>query len=177
MEVGKVIKRGEDLFFFSFSLLKTTEICFGSTKMEIFYRGKTFHAGQKIRLCPLRKICLLRPWPCIIHFTHVALKLAIHPNEPFVQRGPGSTSGSTFKGSKIYGFLTHSWYSKVTVKGSINFTFAFSIGWGIIFYFLSPPSPIQGLGAPFFILTLGAETSSTTVDVDKGSKESKTIPW
>ena len=50
MEVGKVIKRGEDLFFFfffSFSLLKTTEICFGSTKMGILYREKAFHAGKK----------------------------------------------------------------------------------------------------------------------------------
>ena len=38
----KVIKRGEDFFFFfflfSFLLLKTTKICFGSTKMGIFYR-------------------------------------------------------------------------------------------------------------------------------------------
>ena len=34
------------LFFFCFSLLKTTEICSGSTKMEIFYREKW--------LCPLR---------------------------------------------------------------------------------------------------------------------------
>ena len=32
---------------FCFSLLKTTEICFGSTKMGIFYREKTFHAGTK----------------------------------------------------------------------------------------------------------------------------------
>ena len=58
MEVGKVMKRGEDLFSFSFffffffffiffSLLKTTEICFGSTKMGIFYREKAFHAGKK----------------------------------------------------------------------------------------------------------------------------------
>ena len=45
MEVGKVIKRGEDpfFFFFFFSLLKTMEICFGSTKTGIFYRGKVFH--------------------------------------------------------------------------------------------------------------------------------------
>ena len=52
MEVGKFIKRGEDpffSFFFCFSLLKTTEICFGSTKMGIFYREKAFHAGKKIR--------------------------------------------------------------------------------------------------------------------------------
>ena len=41
MEVGKVIRRGKDFFFFfCFSLLKTTEICFGSTEMEIFYTGK-----------------------------------------------------------------------------------------------------------------------------------------
>ena len=46
-----VRKRGEDLFFFffCFSLLKTTKICFGSTKMGIFYREKAFHAGKKIR--------------------------------------------------------------------------------------------------------------------------------
>ena len=54
MKAGKAIKRGEDfyfyfLFFFCFSLLKMTEICFGSTKMGIFYREKTFHAGKKIR--------------------------------------------------------------------------------------------------------------------------------
>ena len=68
MEAGKVLKRGEALFFFFFfffSLLKTTEICFGSTKMGIFYREKAFHAGKKNQeklLCPLRKICLLSPW-------------------------------------------------------------------------------------------------------------------
>ena len=51
LEVGKVMKRGEDLFFFffCFSLLKTTEICFGSTKIGIFYREKAFHIGKKIR--------------------------------------------------------------------------------------------------------------------------------
>ena len=59
MEVVKVIKWGEALFFFffssffffffCFSLFKTTEICFGSTKMEIFYREKAFHVGKKIR--------------------------------------------------------------------------------------------------------------------------------
>ena len=56
MEEGKVTKsyklrRG--LFFFSFFLLlfifKTTEICFGSAKTGIFYWGKVFHAGKKIR--------------------------------------------------------------------------------------------------------------------------------
>ena len=57
------------LFFFflvCFSLFKMTEICFGSTKMGIFYQEKAFHAGiRKIRkklICPLRKIFLLRPW-------------------------------------------------------------------------------------------------------------------
>ena len=29
------------------SLFKTTEICFGSTKMGIFYWEKAFHAGKK----------------------------------------------------------------------------------------------------------------------------------
>ena len=52
-------------FFFCFSLFKTTKICFGSTKMEIFYREKTFHAGenknQEKWLCPLRKIFLSSP--------------------------------------------------------------------------------------------------------------------
>ena len=36
-------------FFFCFSLLKMTKMCFGSTKMGIFYREKAFHAGKKIR--------------------------------------------------------------------------------------------------------------------------------
>ena len=51
MEGGKVTKWGEDLFFFFFffSLFKTTEICFGSTKMGIFYQEKVFHARKKIR--------------------------------------------------------------------------------------------------------------------------------
>ena len=37
------------LFFFGLSLFKSTKICFGSTKMEIFYREKAFHAAKKIR--------------------------------------------------------------------------------------------------------------------------------
>ena len=37
------------IFFFCFSLFKTTEICFGFTKMGIFYRGKAFHAGKNFR--------------------------------------------------------------------------------------------------------------------------------
>ena len=57
LEVGKVIKRGEDLFFFflsfffffffCFSLLKMTEICFGSTKIRILYWEKAFHVRKK----------------------------------------------------------------------------------------------------------------------------------
>ena len=47
MKGGKVTtKWGEDLFFF---FLRTTEICFGSTKMGIFYWKKAFHAGEKMR--------------------------------------------------------------------------------------------------------------------------------
>ena len=34
-------------FFFCFPLFKTTKICFGSTKMEIFYWEKAFHTGEK----------------------------------------------------------------------------------------------------------------------------------
>ena len=50
MEGGKV-KWGEDFFSFFlsffFSLLKTTKICFGSPKIEIFYRGKHFTPEKK----------------------------------------------------------------------------------------------------------------------------------
>ena len=50
IEAGKRYKkRWGPFFFFCFSLLKTTKICFGSTKMVIFYREKAFHAGKKIR--------------------------------------------------------------------------------------------------------------------------------
>ena len=53
-------------FFFAFHCLKfkTTENCFGSTKMEIFYWKNAFHAGKIIMkkwLCLLWKIVLLRP--------------------------------------------------------------------------------------------------------------------
>ena len=66
-----VRKRGEDLFFFfffffCFSLLKTTKICFGSTKMGIFYREKAFHAGKKIRkndFAPSEKYACYAPGP------------------------------------------------------------------------------------------------------------------
>ena len=34
-------------FFFAFALLKTTEICFGCTKMGIFYREKCISRWEK----------------------------------------------------------------------------------------------------------------------------------
>ena len=55
------IENGIDFFPFSF---KTTKICFGCTKMGIFYLKKAFYAGKKNQekwLCPLRKKFLLRP--------------------------------------------------------------------------------------------------------------------
>ena len=60
--------------FFAFSLFKTTGICFGSTKMGIFYRQKAFHdrkKSEKMTLAPLKNI-LLRPWQqgtCWLRFT------------------------------------------------------------------------------------------------------------
>ena len=39
--------RGLFFSFFGFSLVKTTKMCFGSTKMEIFHRKKAFHAEKK----------------------------------------------------------------------------------------------------------------------------------
>ena len=48
-------------FFFFFSLFKTTEICFGSTRMGIFYQEKSFHAGKKsgnMTLPPMKNIPL-----------------------------------------------------------------------------------------------------------------------
>ena len=51
---GKKYENGQRIFFFfffffffCFSLFETTEICFGSTKMEIFYRENAFHASGK----------------------------------------------------------------------------------------------------------------------------------
>ena len=62
--------RGEDFFFFffCFSLFKTTEICFKSTKMWISYQEKAFHTSRKNQekwLCPLWKIFHLPPWFCL----------------------------------------------------------------------------------------------------------------
>ena len=58
-------KRGKEKrenVFWCFPLLKTNEICFGSSKMGIFYLEKAFHAGIKIRkndfAPPLKKIPL-----------------------------------------------------------------------------------------------------------------------
>ena len=59
---GKKLQNEERTF--CFSLFKTTDICFGSTKIGIFYREKSFHAGKKIMknyFCSLWKIFLLRP--------------------------------------------------------------------------------------------------------------------
>ena len=46
------MRRGIFFFFFlplTFQMMKSTKICFGSTKIEIFYREKAFHTGIKIR--------------------------------------------------------------------------------------------------------------------------------
>ena len=83
MEVGKVIKRGEDLFFcfcfcflflffvlfcfFAFHFWKRQKLVLGLLKWEFSTGKKAFHAGKKNQekwLCSLRKICLLRPWWC-----------------------------------------------------------------------------------------------------------------
>ena len=60
--INKKYKMRRGTFFFLlffFSLFKTTEICFGSTKMRIFYLEKAFHAGGKksgkINLPPQKK--------------------------------------------------------------------------------------------------------------------------
>ena len=65
---GKVIKWREDLF----SLFKTTEICFGSTKMRIFYRENAFHAGkksEKMTLPPLKYIPLI--YASVLHYVQI----------------------------------------------------------------------------------------------------------
>ena len=86
-EKGKVEKRkwneeklqNEErlIFFFFFSQRPNF---FGSTKMEIFYWEKAFHAGKKIRKINLpprpRKIFLLRPWLCPTRVT----RLKVAPN-------------------------------------------------------------------------------------------------
>ena len=52
MEGGKFTKLLEDFFFFF--TFQTTEICFGSTRMGIFYREKSFHA-RKYDFAPSEK--------------------------------------------------------------------------------------------------------------------------
>ena len=69
MEVGKVIQRGEDFFFFFFFFFpfhfwKWRKFVLGVPKGEFSTEKKHFTPGKKSGklLCPLRKICLLRPW-------------------------------------------------------------------------------------------------------------------
>ena len=60
-----VRKRGEDLFFFLLFTFENDENLFWSTKMGFFLPGKSISRREKNQekwLCPLRKICLLRPW-------------------------------------------------------------------------------------------------------------------
>ena len=62
---GKLQNEETILFFFFFPLFKMTKICFGSTKMDIFYWEKSISHREKNQekwLCPFRKICLLSPW-------------------------------------------------------------------------------------------------------------------
>ena len=57
--------------FFCFSLFETSETCFGSTKLKIFYQDKAFHASGKNQekwLCLLWKIFLLYHWEFVITF-------------------------------------------------------------------------------------------------------------
>ena len=69
----------ERTFFFFFLLFKTTEICFGSTKMGIFYREKAFHVGKKIRkndFAPSVKYFSYTPawsWTIMYKFTHCVI--------------------------------------------------------------------------------------------------------
>ena len=53
MEGGKLQNEERNFFF------KTTEICFGSTKMGIFHREKAFHASGKMTPPPKKKIPLI----------------------------------------------------------------------------------------------------------------------
>ena len=61
MEGGKL--QTEERTFFLL-LFKTTKICFGSIKMEIFYRERAFHTGKKITkndFVPLEKFSCYAP--------------------------------------------------------------------------------------------------------------------
>ena len=75
MEVGKVIERGEELFFFFFFAFyfwkRWRKFVLGLPKWEFSTGKKHFTPGknQEKWLCPLRKICLLRPWPNALRFS------------------------------------------------------------------------------------------------------------
>ena len=90
----KKMRRGEDFLFFFFSFLffffffffsfgfvlflflfllftfKTTEICFGCTKMGIFYRKKVFHTGKKIRKMTLPSLKNIPLTPLAVNLFH-----------------------------------------------------------------------------------------------------------
>ena len=61
MEVGEVIKRGGDFFFFFFFFFAFH--FWKRRKFVLVYQNGNFLPGksQEKLLCPLRKICLLRP--------------------------------------------------------------------------------------------------------------------
>ena len=102
----KGIRRKNDFFFLFFSFFffffffachfSKRLICFGSTKMGIFYWEKAFHAGKKNQeklISPLRKIFLLCPlpqfWPYLLlpsTRNWPPLKYQEHPPS---QSGPG----------------------------------------------------------------------------------------
>ena len=57
MKGGK-LQNEERTYFFFFSLFKTTEICFGSTKIGLFSTGKSISRREKINLL---RLCLWTP--------------------------------------------------------------------------------------------------------------------
>ena len=69
----------EERTFFFFSLFKTTKICFGATKMEIFYWEKAFHAGKKFRkmILPPQKNFPFKPlsWSTLKGYSEATVRL------------------------------------------------------------------------------------------------------
>ena len=66
MEVGKVIKRGEDLFFFAFHFWKRRKFVLGLPKWEFSTGKKHFTPGKKIRkndFAPSEKYACYDPAP------------------------------------------------------------------------------------------------------------------
>ena len=66
------MRRGPFSFLFFFTFQKMTQSCLGSTKMEIFYWEKAFHAGKKIRkndFARSEKFSCYAPGPLLIHVT------------------------------------------------------------------------------------------------------------